>query len=241
MLVMLMGHPISGLVEEERGILTGFLRKLITGPRWTWDEKFEKPADEVNMGSYTIQVYSLEQQQQLGVDSSGNTDTQPADVTYADNSNPDINPMCRDKIQKLCGSCEADITCWHECVVQYIEELKGWGCRPSIANMPSPTPSPSLSPVMERLERLRQQMRQTRIQRQQQHHPKKRSSSRGLTGEHTKSRIGPRWTWDASFEKPQATKSMGTWNAQIYTTEQQQRLHVNEWGIPDTEEVLRYL
>lgn len=48
--------------------------------------------------------------------------------------------------------------------------------------------------------------------------------------------VGPRWTWDPTFEKPAGTKQMGgadgsSWTAMVYTTEQQQRLGVNENGV----------
>jgi hypothetical protein len=46
--------------------------------------------------------------------------------------------------------------------------------------------------------------------------------------------IGPRWTWDAKFEKPLENQNMGTWTATVYSKEQQQRLGVDEWGHPAT-------
>lgn len=44
--------------------------------------------------------------------------------------------------------------------------------------------------------------------------------------------IGPRWTYDSSVEAPIGTKDMGGWKASVYTTEQQNRLGVNEKGEP---------
>jgi len=44
--------------------------------------------------------------------------------------------------------------------------------------------------------------------------------------------IGPRWTWDHTFEKPAGTKDMGGWTAAVYTEEQQNRLSCNEMGEP---------
>ena len=42
--------------------------------------------------------------------------------------------------------------------------------------------------------------------------------------------LGPRWTWDASVEKPQGMKDMGSWNKRVYTAEQQRRLSIDEEG-----------
>merc|ERR1719487_2382147 len=42
--------------------------------------------------------------------------------------------------------------------------------------------------------------------------------------------IGPAWTYDSSVEKPAGEKDMGGWTAAVYTTEQQQRLGVDEMG-----------
>jgi len=44
--------------------------------------------------------------------------------------------------------------------------------------------------------------------------------------------MGPRWTWDADFEKPQGEKDMGGWTASVYTDEQKKRLGVSEMGEP---------
>ena len=41
--------------------------------------------------------------------------------------------------------------------------------------------------------------------------------------------IGPSWTW-GGMEKPSETKDMGTWQALLYSKEQQARLGVDEWG-----------
>jgi len=68
------------------------------------------------------------------------------------------------------------------------------------------------------LRSLRVQMRQMRLELQHlARQPSK--SSRGLAGESTKSIIGPRWIWDASFEKPADEVDMGSWSA-----------HVDQWG-----------
>jgi len=43
------------------------------GPKWTYDKNMEKPAGEKEMGSYTMKVYTPEQQERLGVDELGQT------------------------------------------------------------------------------------------------------------------------------------------------------------------------
>jgi len=44
----------------------------LVAPAWTYDSSVEAPAGEKSMGSYTIAVYTAEQQARLGVDESGN-------------------------------------------------------------------------------------------------------------------------------------------------------------------------
>jgi hypothetical protein len=61
------------------------------------------------------------------------------------------------------------------------------------------------------------------------------SQDLSVVSEMRKLLIGPRWTWDPSFEKPSENRDMGTWNAAVYSKDQQQRLHVNEWGHSVTE------
>ena len=39
-----------------------------------------------------------------------------------------------------------------------------------------------------------------------------------------KGAIGPRWTWDPSFPKPNGTKNMGSYSISVYTPEQQKEL-----------------
>jgi len=46
----------------------------------------------------------------------------------------------------------------------------------------------------------------------------------------TQCRIGPRWTWDSSFEKPAGIRDMGSWKETYYTKEQQMRLGVDQYG-----------
>ena len=43
----------------------------LIGPAWTYDPSVEKPAGEKNMGTYTIAVYTKEQQERLGVNELG--------------------------------------------------------------------------------------------------------------------------------------------------------------------------
>ena len=41
------------------------------GPAWTYDPTVEKPKGTKDMGSYTVSVYTKEQQKRLGVDENG--------------------------------------------------------------------------------------------------------------------------------------------------------------------------
>jgi len=43
------------------------------GPKWTYDKNMERPAGEKDMGSYTMKVYTPEQQERLGVNELGQT------------------------------------------------------------------------------------------------------------------------------------------------------------------------
>ena len=42
------------------------------GPEWTYNSCIEKPLGSKDMGSYTISVYTIEQQERLKVDEYGN-------------------------------------------------------------------------------------------------------------------------------------------------------------------------
>ena len=42
------------------------------GPDWTYNLSIEKPLGNKDMGSYTIAVYTIEQQERLNVDEYGN-------------------------------------------------------------------------------------------------------------------------------------------------------------------------
>merc|ERR1719499_2755220 len=46
-----------------------------TGPSWTYDASLEAPAGEKDMGGWTKAVYTPEQQERLGVDEDGNSET----------------------------------------------------------------------------------------------------------------------------------------------------------------------
>ena len=43
----------------------------VIGPEWTYNNAVEKPAGEKVVGSYTISVYTKEQQERLGVNEKG--------------------------------------------------------------------------------------------------------------------------------------------------------------------------
>ena len=42
--------------------------------------------------------------------------------------------------------------------------------------------------------------------------------------------VGPQWTWDEDMEQPAGEKDMGGWVSRVYTSEQMDRLGVDEFG-----------
>eukprot|EP00928_Gymnodinium_smaydae_P035895 TRINITY_DN25171_c0_g1_i1.p1 TRINITY_DN25171_c0_g1~~TRINITY_DN25171_c0_g1_i1.p1 ORF type:complete len:254 (+),score=18.98 TRINITY_DN25171_c0_g1_i1:57-764(+) len=44
--------------------------------------------------------------------------------------------------------------------------------------------------------------------------------------------LPPRWISPGDMEKPQGIQNMGSWNAMVYTKDQQERLGVDMWGKP---------
>ena len=65
-----------GVDEEGYKVARKASSLLADGPAWTRGE-IEAPAGEKNMGTFTIGVYTAEQQARLGVDEEGNTVSPP--------------------------------------------------------------------------------------------------------------------------------------------------------------------
>lgn len=61
-------NKLSHLVVQDHQLRN---RKLLVGPRWTYDSSFEKPTVVKDMGEYKMQVYSVDQQERLGVSEFG--------------------------------------------------------------------------------------------------------------------------------------------------------------------------
>ena len=54
----------------------------VIGPEWTYNNAVEKPSGEKVVGSYTMRVYTKEQQKRLGVNELGEKIEKPAARTY---------------------------------------------------------------------------------------------------------------------------------------------------------------
>lgn len=71
------------------------------GPAWTYDSSVEAPAGEKDMGTWTMSVYTAEQQERLGVDSKGQKvmqlNTTAVTVASANLSNAETNVFYGDE------------------------------------------------------------------------------------------------------------------------------------------------
>mmetsp|Transcript_63054 Transcript_63054/g.133097 ORF Transcript_63054/g.133097 Transcript_63054/m.133097 type:complete len:648 (+) Transcript_63054:139-2082(+) len=174
------------------------------GPAWTRGE-IEKPAGTKNMGTYSILVYTAEQQARLGVDEQGNK--RPTSPITRGVSSPTFSQTrslgpawTRGEIEKPAGT--KDMGSFK--VLVYTEEQQQRLGVDENGTKKRGILSPPSSPLLSAT----------------------RSSgpNGGACG-----LVGPAWT-RGEIEKPALVKDMGTWKALVYSEEQQKRLGVDEQG-----------
>ena len=202
------------------------------GPAYTRGE-IEPPAGEKDMGGWTAAVYTAEQQRRLGVDESGKKRVSHPSPGRSTGGPRTLGPAwTRSNTEAPRG--EKDMGGWTAAVYTAEQQrrlgvdesgsktkVRALGPAWTRSNMEAPAGTRNAGGgSVEAFYTVEQQIR-LKVDEAGQKLPEKPKGQRAL---------GPRWTWDASVEKPQGMKDMGSWNKRVYTAEQQRRLSIDEEG-----------
>ena len=213
------------------------------GPAWTRGE-IEKPAGSKNRGSYTVLVYTEEQQQRLGVNERGDKVEQPrsgeqSGVTQAKQT---IGPAwTRGEIEKPAGEKNHGS---HTTLVYTEEQQQRLGVDEEGNKVEQPNSDGSAKQVIgpawtrgeiekpagEKNHGSYTTLVYTEEQQQRlgvDEEGNKLDESAGDAS--AKQTVGPAWT-RGEIEKPAGEKDHGSYTSLVYTEEQQQRLGVDEQG-----------